>query len=92
MGIYRFSKPTHGTDTEIRTVQRTGHDSLKGLGETGFVASILQGGGSHCVTLRVLTRLSCRNPRCVLLNVTFFRMSVGGGGGAANGVYSTEKY
>ena len=33
------------------------------------------GGGSHCVTPNLLTRLSCRHPRCVLLKVTFFRMS-----------------
>ena len=36
--------------------------------------------GSHWVTPRVLTRLSCRHPRCVLLKVAFFRMSSECGG------------
>ena len=44
------------------------------------VARIFQRGGSHCVTPMVLTRLSCRHTRCVLLKVTFFRMSSERGG------------
>ena len=38
------------------------------------VARIFQRGEglSQCVSSRVLTRLSCRHPRCVLQKVTFF--------------------
>ena len=47
------------------------------------VARIFQkrgGGGSHCVTPRVLTRLSCRHLRCVLLKVSSSKTRGGGGG------------
>ena len=54
----------------------------KNDGTPRAVARIVQrgggGGGSHCVTPRVFTRLSC--PRCVLLKVTFFRKSSERGG------------
>ena len=47
--------------------------------------------GSHCVARRVLNRLSCLRPRCVLLKSDiFFRMGseYGGGGGESNINYS----
>ena len=45
------------------------------------VARIFQegGGGSRCVTPRVLTRLACRHPGGFLLKGTFFSMSGGRG-------------
>ena len=54
------------------------------------VARIFQrwggGGGSHCVTHRVLTGLSCRHPRCFTNSDIFFgcrsrERGEGGGGG-----------
>ena len=44
------------------------------------VARIFQK-GAHCVTFMVLTTLPCRHRRCVLLKVTFLRISSECGGG-----------
>ena len=56
---------------------------LKFITNRGWARIFKRGGGSHCVTPKVFTRLACRHPGRVLLKVMFFfffRMSSECGG------------
>ena len=71
---YRYLGPP-GTS---KLVQDTG--GCRGIASIFQTGRVGGGGGSECVTPRVLTRLFCRHLRCVLLKVTFLRMSSERGG------------